>query len=451
MGLQRDVETLGSEAISSEQFGELLGQVPNEWVEEALELRTPPEKEGAKVRNRRLPLKLVLWLWVGLAFFRNRALSEVMEHLELVIPGSGKKLKSNALTAARERLGSGPVEALFRRSAVEFSNSLIDNARWRSLSVFAVDGTSLATPDTEENAAVFTRPTNKTRVAQYPQVRGVALLDVTNRVLRAFELGGFDEGERGLMENLWDAVPDNSVLLLDRGFVSYAAFHHLTSRGTNRHYLNRVTKTFNPRVIRSLGTNDNLVEVTLGNDARRKTGLKKMVMRSLSIARPNQPPIVFVTSLIDPIAYPYAEVVGLYLQRWEIELGFDEIKTDLQDGRRVLRSKRPEGIRQEVFGMLMAYNLVRYAMATAAAKAGLPANRLSFKQCLWRVFEFLKATWWTSPGAIPKRLEDLLENLAEQTLPRRRARSYPRELKSLHRKYRPKKARARTEGPGSAN
>jgi hypothetical protein len=89
-----------------------------------------------------------------------------------------------------------------------------------------------------------------------------------------------------------------------------------------------------------------------------------------------------LTSLLDPVTYPAAELIALYHERWERELAFDELKTHTLDRAEALRSKAPARVAQGVWGLLLAYNLVRFVMSRAAPRAGVPPLRLSYRHAL---------------------------------------------------------------------
>ena len=135
------------------------------------------------------------------------------------------------------------------------------------------------------------------------------------------------------------------------------------------------------------------------------------------------------TSLRNPATHPAAELAALYHERWELELAFDELKTHTCERVETLRSKAPARVEQEVWGLLLAYNLVRLVMSRAAPRARVPPLRLSYRYALLAVRAFWHAAWDTSPGTLPRRLEALLDELALFVLPERRPRRYPRAVK----------------------
>jgi hypothetical protein len=153
-------------------------------------------------------------------------------------------------------------------------------------------------------------------------------------------------------------------------------------------------------------------------------------VRAIRYRRPGFRPQLLLTSGLDPVAFPAADVVALYHHRWEIELGFDELKTHPLEREESLRSKTPARIRQEVWGLALGYNLVRLAMARVAETAGVPPTRVSFRHAVQFMRLFWLPAWTASPGVLPRRLDALDEDLALLILPERRApRRYPRAVK----------------------
>ena len=118
------------------------------------------------------------------------------------------------------------------------------------------------------------------------------------------------------------------------------------------------------------------------------------------------------------------------VERWEMELGYDEVKTGLLAREEAIRSQSPEGVAQELWGLLLAYNLVRLEMARVAHAAGVAPTRVSFIAAL----HLIRDEWlWCAaapPGAIPRHLRELRSTLAQLILPERRPqRQYPRAVK----------------------
>ena len=137
-----------------------------------------------------------------------------------------------------------------------------------------------------------------------------------------------------------------------------------------------------------------------------------------------------MTDLMDTARYPALELAALYHERWEIELAFDDIKSEQRAATVTLRSKTPEGIRQEIYGLLLAHNLVRVEMASVAAELGVAPTRISFHRALHELADGLRGMTGTAPTRWPAWEGLLRTRLMQLVLPERRtARSFPRAMK----------------------
>lgn len=390
----------------------------------------------ATIRRRKLPAEHVVWIVVGMGLFRDRPVPAVVRHLNLVLPdskppkGTGR-ITGGAIVQARDRLGAEPLAALFGDTADNWATASADKHRWRGLVVHGLDGSTLRIPDTEENEAVFGRPGASRGRSAYPQVRVVALMVLRSHILAAFAFGPCTSSELKLAENLWSQLADDSITLVDRGFISYKVFHDIQSGGKNRHWLTRAKANLKSRVVKRLGRGDVLVELPINRNLRRAhPGLPETLQaRAIRYQRRGFRPQTLLTSLLDSDRYPASDIAELYHERWELEIGFDEIKTHTLEREEALRSRAPERIRQELWGLAIAYNLVRVEMERAAKRVGLPPSRISYRASLLMIRNFWLAAWQVETGNLPRRLDILHEDVALNVLPPRRPRRYPRAVK----------------------
>lgn len=402
-----------------------------DWIRRALEATGT-----ATIRRRKLPAEYVVWIVVGMALFRDRPISDVVRHLNLVLPDaeapSGRgRVSGGAIVQARDRLGSEPLAMLFADTADNWATSSADQHRWRGLAVYGVDGSTLRIPDTEDNEAAFGRPGSHRGRAAYPQVRVVALMVLRSHLLAAAEFGASSVSEVKLAERIWPTLPDSSVTILDRGFISFRVFHDIHSGGQERHWLTRSKANLKPRVVKSLGRGDHLVEITVNRGLRRAHPHlpETLPARAIRYHRRGFRPQTLLTSLLDANKYPAEEIVALYHERWELEIGFDEVKTHTLDREETLRSRAPERIRQELWGLALGYNLVRLEIERAAQRIGLPPSRIGYRASLLMIRNFWLAAWQVTTGNLPRRLDILHEDIALNVLPPRRQRRYPRAVK----------------------
>jgi hypothetical protein len=410
----------GDRAASFELFSETLD---TEWIAQALQATGT-----ATIRRRKLPAEYVVWLVIGMGLLRDRSIREVVRHLDLVLPTRGGRsmVSGAAIVQARDRLGPEPLATLFAQTAAVWGPAAADEARWRGLAVYGVDGTTLRVPDTEENEAGFGRvATRWESTGGYPQLRLVALMVLGQHLLTGLALGAFHDSELALATTLWPQLPDASLVLVDREFAAYALFHQLADPARQRHWLTRAKSgatALRRRVVERLGPGDHLVDLCPRHQTRvvHRDLPPTLRVRAIRYQRRGFRAQTLVTSLLDPVVYPAAELVALYHERWELELGFDEVKTHTLEREEALRGKTPDRVWQEVWGLGIGYNLVRLAMARVAARARVPPVRISFRHALQFIRLFWLTAWTASPGVLRRRLEALHDELALLILPERR-------------------------------
>ena len=398
-----------------------------QWIQQAL-----AATGKASVRRRKLPAEQVAWLVVGMALFADRSIRNVVEHLSLVAEGV-ESLDPSAIPQARYRLGPEPMEWLFHKVADAWRDSPgCDD--YHGLSLYGVDGSHLRVQDSDANFGHYGKPGGRggSGDSGYPQVRVACLMNLGNRLLTDASFGPFATSEHVLAASLWDSVPDNSLTLVDRGFVSYEIFTRIVDQGRGRHLLVRFRSDLKPFELEELPDGTILVELRPCNEARRKhPGLRPSIRgRLIHYQHPGGQPGRLFTTLVDHERYPADEVVALYHERWELEVGYDELKTHMLERKECLRSLKPEGVAQELWGLLLTYNLVRREMLLAAQQHELPPQRISFRSSLLWIRNFWLTAWLTSPGSLPKHLGELRSTLDVLILPVRRSdRRYPRHVK----------------------
>lgn len=429
-----------------EFFDNFRQRIDPEWIQAALEATGT-----ASIRRRRLPAEQVIWLVLGMALFRDRAIVEVAETLNLSLPGRrGPTVAPSAVAQARARLGAEPMEWLFDICAQHWAHTSADRDRWNGLALYGVDGTTLRVPDSEENRQHFGAPSGGPRgQAAYPQVRLVALLALRSHLIAAASFGPSSVGEATYARALWRELPDRSLCIVDRGFLSAGVLIPLARDGTSRHWLVRARRNVKWRVLQQLGKDDLRVELSVSNAARKKDPSlpKHWEVRAIRYQRRGFQPQWLLTSLVDAEAYPAADLVLLYHERWELELGYDEIKTEMLDREEAIRSQSPARIKQELWGILLAYNLIRLEMERIADEASVAPTRISFITAL----HFIRDEWiWcasASPGSIPKHLRNLRAAIRRFILPPRRTeRRYPRAVKIKMSGYPRKRRPPTTDG-----
>jgi hypothetical protein len=409
-------------------------QIPAEWIDEAL-----AASGVATVRRRRLPAEQVIWLVLGIALFRDRSIEEVVDALHIALPSPSGVVAKSAIPRARRRVGDAPVMSLFERTARSWAHASAGRHRWRGLAVYGIDGSSLRTADTEANRTEFGGWVAGKGDSSNPLVRVVTLMTLRSHLLAAARLGPYaSSSELALARDLLGEIPDSSLTICDALYLSMSFLHALAST-PQRHWLTKAKSNTKMRVLEQLGDGDAIVEMETSDEARAQDASLPRTWRARAIQYPRKgfTPKTLMTSLLDSKTYPAEEMRGLYHERWELELGYDELKTELLDAEVALRSKSPIAVRQELWGVLIAFNLVRLEMESVAIQAAVAPTRISFVVSLALLREEFEWSAITrSPGAIPRHLAALRQRLKRLLLPARRSeRRYPREIKNDYRRY----------------
>jgi Insertion element 4 transposase N-terminal/Transposase DDE domain len=410
-------------------FDRLRKNLNPDWVEQALDATGT-----ATIRRRRLPAEQVVWLVLGMALYRRLPIDELVEHLDLVLPGTGKaRLAKSAIAQARARLGDEPMKWLFERCSSKWGHESARRYQWRGLALYGVDGTTVRVPDSKENREHFgSQRGREETLSGYPLARIVTLMALRSHILVAANFGPYDD-ERHYAKELWPEVPDDSLLIVDRNFLAANILLVHAAAQNNRHWLTRAKSTTTWKVVKKLGRGDELIELETSSEARKQNPDLPRVwpMRAIHYRRPGFRPQTLLTSLIDAEVFPAEEIRALYHERWDMELGYDEVKTDMLEREETIRSKKPKGVMQELWAIGLAYNLIRLEMERIAAEVDLPPSRISFVASL----RFIRDEWmWAavtrSPGTLPRKLVRLREQILRFVLPPRRShRSFPRAVK----------------------
>lgn len=408
------------------QFAEL---IDNEWIEQAVMV-----SGKASIRRRKLPAEHAVWLVIGLSLYRQLPMWQVVQQLSLSLEGQELPAPSVSVQA-RQRLGCEPLQQLFGLITQAWSRP---SAAAAPLRVLAVDGVVWSTPDTPDNRAALGSGSTQHGPLPWPQVRAVCLLDTHTHELLDARIGSMDQGELTLAAELQGI--DQSLTIFDRAYFS-AAFLLRWQQGLQRHWLMRAKDNLRHELVQTLSAGDQLIRMPVSQRARQLDPQLPSHWQARLITLTVQGKTRrFITSLVDHKAHPAQHLAQLYRQRWEIELAFREVKQSLHGGHAVLRSKQPELVKQEVWGLLIAYTLLRRWMRKMAEQAQVEPQRISFHTAQHAILNLLHTASLLTPATLPQRLADLLEQARYFVLPPRRTdRSYPREVKNRAHKFPTKK------------
>lgn len=353
-------------------------------------------------RSRLLPARVVVYYVLALCLFFGDGYEEVMRKLVnglrfLGTWRAGWQVPStSAISQARQRLGEEPLRVLFERVAAPMAQPGTKGAWFHGWRVMAVDGVILDVPDTADNLAVFGKTGHRDGESPFPQVRIVGLGECGTHAIVAAAIDSWRVYERELLERILGGVEPGMVVLADRGFFSYELW--CQARQTGAELVWRVSDTVDLPVLEWLPDGSYRAELLpkqIKTDLKRgkqrtvRDGMRLpiRVVEYMVTNRGDKPETIrLITSIMDHELAPAAELAALYRQRWEFELTLDEVETHQMPHHRLLRSKTPELVRQEIWALLLTHYAVRDLMLEAAddmdADDGLDVDELSFVRSL---------------------------------------------------------------------
>jgi hypothetical protein len=344
------------------------------------------ERTGrASVRERDLPAHVVVYYVIALALYMRSSYREVLRCLLegvqwLLDPSASIKVAGKSgISQARSRLGPEPVKALYEAVVAPIAQAQTKGAWYRQWRLMSLDGSTLDVADTAGNDKTFGRPGASRGNSAYPKIRFVALLENGTHVLWAAHLDKYSTDELTLAEDVVPALQKGMLCLADRFFPSYKLWQKAAKTGAD--LLWRTRRNARLEVDKSLPDGSYLSRIYPATSDRRNERnaiVVRVIDYRLDKVPDAEPLYRLITTILNHKLAPAQELAALYHERWEIENSLDELKTHLRGAQIVLRSKTPELVQQEFYGLLMAHFAIRGLMHEAALRAGEDPDRLSF-------------------------------------------------------------------------
>jgi len=338
----------------------------------------------------------------------RQLLDGVLDPAGWVDAGQGRRWRPpniSNLSRARARLGADPLHMLFDAVAGPVGGSPDGSAGdpvpgvfCCGLRVVSIDGSTSDLPDTKENAAFFSRPSNGTRAGAFPQVRWLAAAESGTGALLGATFGPYTVGEQTLARDLLAALGPDMLVLCDRNFLSHALARDVL--GTGAHILWRASASFRLTPIAVLADGSYLAQLHPRHQADGPPITVRVIEYTVHTspingggagAGPNDEDtddedtselFCLVTDLLEPETYPALDLAGAYPMRWGCETVIGHHKTDMGAGKAVLRSKDPEGVAQEMWALFAVYQAIHTLIGTAVDAIGVPPDQISFPHAL---------------------------------------------------------------------
>jgi hypothetical protein len=343
------------------------------------------ETKRMSLRQRDLPAHVVVYYVIALALYMRSSYREVLRCLLegvqwLLDPSAPVKVAGKSgISQARSRLGAAPLKALYDSVVVPIAGPDTRGAWYRHWRLVSLDGSTLDVADTAENEKEFGRPGASRGTSAYPKIRFVGLLENGTHVLWAARMADYATDELQLAENVVPSLSKGMLCLADRFFPSYQLWQQASQTGAELLWRTRQNARLDvDRRFRDGSYLSRIYASTSDRRNQRQAIVVRVIDYHLQDVEGAEPIYRLITTILDPKQAPALELAALYQERWEIETAFDELKTHLRGAQIVLRSKTPELVRQEFYGLLMAHFAIRGLMHEAALQADEDPDRISF-------------------------------------------------------------------------
>lgn len=354
-----------------------------------VEIRRVLEETGRQSeRQRKLPMRVMVYYVIALALYMEVSYGEVLRCLLEGLDWLGVPVKSirtvqkSSISRARARLGVEPVQQLYEELVEPVATPETRGAWYRGWRLVSMDGSTLDVADTPENEKAFGRPGAARGTAGFPKIRLVSLVENGTHLLFGARHGPYrGSSEKKLAKEVVGSLKASMLCLADRGFFSHALWKQAVETGAE--LLWRIPSNALLPCVERLDDGSYLSKVFASQSDRERDrrGLQVRVIefKLEGLAHGGDEELYrLITTLLDPEQAPAQELAALYHERWEIETAFDELKIHLRGRAIVLRSRTPELVHQEFYGLLLAHFAVRDLMHEAALGADLDPDELSF-------------------------------------------------------------------------
>jgi hypothetical protein len=336
-------------------------------------------------RQRDLPAHVVVYYVIALTLYMQVSYREVLRCLlegvkwllgpEWEVKVTGK----SGISQARTRLGWEPLKQLHDAVVGPIAVKRTQGAWYRHWLLVSIDGSTMDVADNQDNEKAFGRPAASRGISAYPQVRFVSVVESGTHVLFGTQMSGYGDGEITLAHQVLPSLKKGMLCLADRNFFGFDLWKE--ARATGADLLWRAKKNLRLPCEKRLSDGSYLSTIFPSDKDRRhgSNGVKVRVIEyTLEGVAGAEPIYRLVTSILDPDKAPAPELAALYHERWEIETALDELKTHLRGSKIVLRSKTPDLVRQEFYGLMMTHFAIRGLMHEAALQDREDPDRLSF-------------------------------------------------------------------------
>lgn len=404
---------------------------------------------GASARERPYSVRRTWWCFLWQSLQTGASCRQVVRQLQAMLVLEGRPCVEEGTSAycqARTRLPESLLATALRVSARSADQRVAPSQALQGRVIKVIDGTTLTLPDTAQNQQAYPQPKSQKPGCGFPLLHLLVIWSARGGAVLDYACGNHHHGEMRLLHQVCPRLAHRDIAIYDRAAGHYMGCALLQAREVD--LISRVSiRRIDWRRGRRLGPDERLVVWPKSHEksayltpqewAALPTHITVRVIRIRVVQtgfRTRQ--LVLVTTLLDPLAYPAAEIAAAYLRRWKIEMCLDDLKTTL--GLDALRCRTPAMVQRELLTLLITHNLVRTLMAQAASDHAVPLERISFKGTLDTLRIYCAACALAS--RVPRRQLlwiHMLRAIAADLLPLRPDRWEPRAVKRRPKSYPP--------------
>ncbi|MHC5722980.1 IS4 family transposase [Nostoc sp.] len=423
--------------ILKDKFSQSLGLPFKELLPESLIKQTISDLK-IKYKKRLFDPTITLWAFLSQILDSDKschnAVSKIIAHLaeeDVEIPSTD----TSAYCQARLRLPENLLEKLFYSSAKSLEEKVTTEHSWCGRNVLVIDGSTVSMPDTVENQKEYPQPSSQKPGCGFPMAKIGVIFSLVAGVAIALCLDVMNTHDIKLARRLYSFLKPNDVLLGDRAFCAYADMVTIKKLDCDAVFRKHQSRTTTMRKGKIVGDCDKLV--TWYKPRSCPKGLSKDEFDALPpsitvreiyyyIVIPGfrTQRVSLITTLLEKATYSTLAIVGLYGQRWDVELDLRHLKTTL--GMDILRCKTPSMVRKEIYVFLLAYNLLRSLMWDAGTTYTTPPLRLSLQGTRQHLINFIPKLLAATSTKRLRIYRTLLKVIAHKAVPDRPARNEPR-------------------------
>lgn len=353
-------------------------------------------------------------------------------------------ISRTALTYQRQRFDSEILHLIMQTCCKPMCTPRKDpNAFYHGQRLVAIDGTKTDAPDSPDNVSTFGRSSNQYGPGPFPQVQGVSLMECGSRATLDIVLGAHADAEVHALPLLLPRLTADMLVITDSGFFS-GWFCEQLQDTIGAELLSAISSTTALTVEKRLSDGSYIITLYPNHSGiyRSTRPIRlRIIEYFIHDDRFGEPGVCYrlATTLLDEHLSPAGELITIYHDRWEIETMLDEAKTHQREQVCVWRSQSPEGIKQEVYALILSHYAICFWKHQAAERRGVDADRISFTEAMCQVKDAIDESLKYAPKSGKRIVTRMLIRIALKPLPPRRLRINRRERKKLYSKYKAKK------------